>query len=292
MNILTASQFDQAKLTRIFATADKIRSSPGRWHGEVSDKLLGSVFFEPSTRTRLSFEAAMVRLGGQVISVENANLNSSKAKGESLEDTVQTLSQYVDCIVIRHPEEGAIQQAACASDVPVINGGDWANEHPTQALLDLYTIVHEKYWPERLKIMFTGDLLCSRTAQPFIKILLRYDVDIYVTSQIPTICSNKIKTISEGDIGECLRDIDVLYMTRHQWERSKEREVSEFVLTPALVETMKKDAIILHPLPRTKELPKSIDNYPQAVYLKKQVKNGMWVRMALLYELLTEKSLG
>ncbi len=285
MHILTVKQFGENQIDRLFSLADSIRSCPMTWENVLSGKVLGTLFFEPSMRTRQSFEAAMVRLGGRILTEPNAAVNSSIAKGESLEDTVQTFSQYIDCLVMRHPIAHSVMNVAKYSDVPVINGGDGPNEHPTQALLDLYTIDREKGL-NKLKILFTGDLMCSRTIHSLVSLLERYDVEMYLATSASDCGGPKIQMFHESCIKDYIGDMDVVYMTRHQRERVMKRQASEFVMTCDIADLLKKDAIIMHPLPRTGELPSSIDAYPQAIYLKKQVKNGMWIRMALLWELL------
>lgn len=288
-HILSASDFTKEDCEILFDWADGLKNWPnqGANHPNVNGKLLGSLFFEPSTRTRWSTEAAMLRLGGQVLSMEHAKESSSDRKGETLRDTIKTCSQYVDVLVVRHPAEGVIQNAAGFSDCPVINGGDGTNEHPTQALLDVYTITRSFKEVKGLKIMFTGDSACSRTIHSLVKLLEPYEPEIIVADPNGNLdCRGSTSYVYGNDTYEKLPHIDVLYMTRHQNERLLPRKKSAFMMTNELACTMKRNAIIMHPLPRTEELPIEIDANPRAKYFE-QAKNGMWVRMGLLMTLLS-----
>jgi aspartate carbamoyltransferase len=231
-------------------------------------------------------------MGGTYIDLPD---NSSLKKGESEEDTVRTLSQYADCIIIRHPKD--VRNLAHYSNVPVINAGDGSNEHPTQALLDMFTIIENVQWPN-LKIMFTGDLYHSRTINSLVRALDKYithancapgNVEFIFTNDINSELKRYPHTmIDEKDIPYCIDTVDVLYMTRPQIERHNPLDKathSDFVLTNELANKMKKDAVIMHPLPRTKELLPEVDSNPRAKYFD-QVKNGVYIRMALLYWLL------
>ena len=265
-HILTTESLKKHEIDLIFSLADDISAVPERWKNIFNGKLIGTLFYEPSTRTRWSTEAAMMRLGGNVLSMEQASENSSGKKGESLKDTLKICSGYVDILAVRHPVANTIQEAAPFSQVPIINCGDGINEHPTQGLLDLYTITRHFKEIKNLKVMFTGDFCCSRTIHSLKKLLNLYEID-------------SIDVISKANI---------LYMTRYQTERNLQRPKSNFIMTNELLKKMKKDAIIMHPLPRTNELPEEIDNDPRAIYFK-QAKNGMWIRMALLYWLLKDQ---
>lgn len=293
-HVLSARDFTKEDCEILFEWADGLKNWPFPSHAKdavncpnVNGKLLGSLFFEPSTRTRWSTEAAMLRLGGQVLSMEHAKESSSDRKGETLRDTIKTCSQYVDALVVRHPSEGVIQAAAEFSDCPVINGGDGTNEHPTQALLDVYTITRSFKEIKGLKIMFTGDSACSRTIHSLIRLLEPYEPEIIIADPNGNLdCRGSTSYVYGNDAYEKLPHIDVLYMTRHQNERLLPRKKSAFIMTNALACTMKKEAIIMHPLPRTEELPTEIDSNPRAKYFE-QAKNGMWVRMGLLMTLLS-----
>ena len=293
-HILSADDFKKEDLDTIFEWADRLRD----WRDDVTPpkcngKILGNLFFEPSTRTRWSTEAAMLKLGGEVLSMEYAKESSSDRKGESLRDTIKTCSQYVDVLVVRHPTENSIQDAAPFSDCPVINGGDGTNEHPTQALLDLYTILRHftacKQPTQGLKIMFTGDYACSRTIRSLIKLLEPYNPYIIIADPNGSLFEKKYGStvfVYGDDVYSRLPQIDVLYMTRHQTERALTRDKSNFIMTKELACTMDRNAIIMHPLPRNNELPEEVDVNIRAKYFE-QAKNGMWVRMALLLTLLS-----
>ncbi len=281
MHIISTKNFTTEKIKTWLDLAKKISQSPQNY--SLAGKLAGTLFFEPSTRTRWSTEAAMLRLGGQILSMESAKENSSDKKGESLADTFMTCSQYVDCLIVRHPQDNIIQESVYASSVPVISAGEGSTDHPTQALLDLYTILQHLPDPTGKSILFTGDITCSRTATPLAKLLEPYKMQVIVEGCYLKDYNSNVDYVN--DIYTKLPEVDILYMTRHQTERSHPRDVSKFVLTNALACTMKKNAIIMHPLPRNAELLPEVDNNPRAVY-RKQIKNGMFVRMALLYDLL------
>ena len=260
----------------------------------LSGKILATAFFEPSTRTKLSFQTAMYKLGGQVIDLDN---NSSLKKGESEADTIKTLSQYANIVAIRHPGHKDYMKAlAFSSEVPVINAGDGANEHPTQALTDLYTINQYMDRKKQLTIMFTGDLYYSRTIHSLLKILKLsdYDLKLIFTNEVnyDLIDYNIFGSCIFGDekiINNCIKEVDVLYMTRLQKERFdhplKKKIQSNFILEMDLVNKMKTDAIIMHPLPRNKEIHPAVDCDARAKYFK-QVKNGTEVRQSLLFHML------
>jgi len=237
----------------------------------LKGKILASIFYEPSTRTRLSFESAMLRMGGQVITSENAAQDSSAKKGESLEDAIQVIGGYADVIVLRHPEKGSAERAAQASSVPVINAGDGSGEHPTQALLDLYTIHKELGKIDGLHIAVIGDLQHSRTIHSFLELLKVYS-DIKVSTE---------------DFDSILPQVDVLYMNRVQKERlaKGDNEHSPYTLDASALKKLSKKAIIMHPLPRVDEIATSVDKDPRAAYFR-QAENGLYVRMALLQYLL------
>ncbi len=260
----------------------------------LKNYILATLFFESSTRTRLSFEAAMLRLGGQVISVEQA-LSTSLKKGESLHDTAKVVGSFADVIAVRHPEPYSAQTMADASDAIVLNAGDGPNEHPTQALLDLYTIFSEKGRISGLKIGFIGDLRYGRTVHSLIKILRHYPIDCYLISPpeitIPDYYTQLLeaqncKVIQTPDLSSSIGELDVLYATRIQEERFKERALYEkikdkYQLNNAVLMQSKKDLTLLHPLPRVSEMDTELDLDPKARYFK-QATNGIYVRMALL----------
>jgi aspartate carbamoyltransferase catalytic subunit len=261
---------------------------------------MASLFYEPSTRTRFSFESAMLRLGGSVITTENAREFSSASKGESLADSTRIMNGYADVIVMRHNEAGSAVRAAEISRVPIINAGDGAGQHPTQALLDVYTIADAFPRMRDLTIALVGDLRYGRTARSLSYLLTKYE-NIKLIFVSPPVCrmegdikayldKYQVNWHEESDLARVVREVDCIYMTRVQKERFHAVEdyqaaASKYILTPELVRDMKADAIIMHPLPRVDEIPKEVDNAPQARYFE-QAQNGLYIRMALLYLLL------
>lgn len=304
-HILSARQFDQAELEEVFERTDHIRNEQAINKRELAQRHLGevvaTVFYEPSTRTRLSHEAAAARVGASYISTENAGEFSSAIKGETLEDTIRTIGSYADIIVMRHPEIGAADRAATVSEVPIINAGDGKGEHPTQALLDMYTIKKHKNRIHDLEVVIGGDLAHGRTVRSLAMMLSLYDANriTFVSTQELQI-GNDIKKHLEvtgteyyetDDIYKALHAADIVYWTRLQKERIKDPMLgSSFVIDQAALQAMTKaDAAIMHPLPRVDEIAQSVDSDPRAVYLPQQVKNGMFVRMGLIDDLLSNK---
>lgn len=264
-------------------------------------KVLATLFFEPSTRTRLSFETAMQRLGGGVISMASAE-SSSAAKGETVADTARTVSQYADVIVIRHPRIGSAKEAADAADVPVINAGDGAGQHPTQALLDVYTIYKELGSLKKLSVSMVGDLKNGRTVHALVELLALFGAKLYFVSpsllrmpeEITTRLREKgIEIVETEDLVEAAFGSDLLYVTRIQKERftdpaEYERVKGSYVVDQKFLDSVKKKLTIMHPLPRVDEINPEIDSYPGAAYFR-QVRNGVYVRMALLAMVLGKK---
>ena len=261
----------------------------------MKNKILVNAFFEPSTRTSLSFETAMYRLGGNVITF-NENVSSIK-KGESFEDTIKTLSTYGDIMVLRHPEIGAVEKASKISNIPIINAGDGSGQHPTQALLDLYTIYRTFPELKNLNILFIGDIEKSRTIHSLVEIFTLYPRNklhfLAFNNCLPNedilynISLNHEQNIDDIIIQPDQLDIslyDVVYVTRLQKERHFSSVESNFILTPEMVSKMKEKSIIMHPLPRNKELPTTIDMDKRTVYFE-QMKYGVYIRMALLEQL-------
>ena len=297
MDILSVEQFDRQKLGYIFERAREMREMVRRV-GEV-DLLKGYVltclFYEPSTRTSSSFIAAMERLGGAVIPITQGVKFSSVSKGETLADTVRTLEQYSDAIVLRHPQVGSAKLAADYASVPVINAGDGPGEHPTQALLDLFTIREELGRIDGLKVAMVGDLKYGRTVQSLTKLLLHFDVSLRFVSpeilRLPLTTMNQV--IDAGldvrethDVADVIENADVLYVTRVQKERfadlTQYEEVKNYYeITPELMARAKREMVVMHPLPRVGEIHYSVDDDPRAAYFR-QVRNGMYIRMALL----------
>lgn len=296
-HVLSVQQFaDKALLDELFKSAAKLQAMPPAEYPNILDHLtLATIFYEPSTRTRLSFETAIQNLGGKIITTENAAQFSSAMKGESLEDTIKVINMYADGIVLRHPEIGSAKKGAAVSGVPLINAGDGAGEHPTQALLDTYSMYRSKKDIDGLKVALVGDLLYGRAVHSLLPLLSVYKTELYLLSpkklELPKsylqeLDKQGIPYTVLNDWGDALPEVDVLYMTRVQKERFKLIEdyqavKDDFILTPELVKKMKKDAIILHPLPRVNEIDPAIDSDPRAQYFE-QVKNGLFLRMALL----------
>jgi aspartate carbamoyltransferase catalytic subunit len=287
----------------LFSLANAIIESPQKHATCCGGRLMATLFYEPSTRTRLSFEAAMLRLGGSVISVASAQ-TSSVSKGESLGDTVRTVGGYADLIVLRHPKDGAAVMAAEYSPVPIINGGDGAHEHPTQTLTDLFTIYRYKGRLDELTIAFCGDLRYGRTVHSLVEALSRYSKVKFILISPPELQlperikrqitkNNPDRILAETDLmEEGLESADVLYMTRIQKERFfneedyiKLRDV--YVLTDEKLQAAPKDMIVMHPLPRVTEIDPRVDVDKRAIYFE-QTKLGMFARMALIESLLGE----
>ncbi len=264
-------------------------------------KILATLFYEPSTRTRLSFESAMMRLGGSVIGFSGVE-SSSVAKGESLGDTIRTVANYSDIIAIRHPSEGAARVAAEYSKVPVINAGDGGHQHPTQTLLDLFTIKKKKGTIKGLNVMLAGDLKFGRTTHSLALALARFGVNLFFSSppglDMPDYIIRTLKeeyginSYISNDIRDYINEVDVIYMTRVQRERLVEAEYlkyrGSYILTKEVLKEVKKDAIIMHPLPRVDEISKEVDLDSRAVYFE-QAFFGVPVRMALISILLGVK---
>lgn len=298
-SIVDAQQFNQEMLELIFEVAEEMENN------EQSDllkgKIMTSLFYEPSTRTRLSFEAAMKKLGGDVISTENAKEFSSKAKGESLEDTIRVISGYCDLIVLRYHKEGGANRAQNYSNIPIINAGDGSGQHPTQALLDLYTVKKVFGKIQGLKIAMVGDLINGRTVRSLSYFLAKHypDNEIFFVSPRQTRMREDIKKYLDSyhvkwneleNFDGILPQIDVLYQTRIQKERFEDdkavyedvvRESEQLILNLENVNRMKQSAIIMHPLPRLSEISYSIDKDIRAKYFEQAI-NGLHIRMALL----------
>jgi aspartate carbamoyltransferase len=295
-HVLHGNQFTREDLESIMATASEFEAKLAR--GDVSTlmagKILATLFFEPSTRTRLSFEAAMHRLGGAVISVASGE-SSSAAKGESLADTARTVSQYADVIVIRHPQIGSAQEASEAASVPVINAGDGAGQHPTQAILDTYTIQKELGTLEDITVSLVGDLKFGRTVHALVELLSLYRVTLILVSPeilaMPEEITRNLRqrgiSVTETSrLNEALPASDLLYVTRVQKERfadhaAYERVRGSYVITDQLLRDAGREPVIMHPLPRVDEISPDVDDRPGAAYFR-QVRNGIFIRMALL----------
>ena len=288
------------EIDQLVTTGLDIIENPAKYAHKCEGKKLATLFFEPSTRTRLSFEAAMYELGGHVIGFSDAG-SSSASKGESVADTVRVVSNYADIIAMRHPKEGAPLVASMKSTVPIINAGDGGHNHPTQTLADLLTIKREKGTFDNLTVGFCGDLKCGRTVHSLIDALTRYTgIKIVLISpdelKLPGYMKNaldKMDNISYTEttsLEDAMPNLDILYMTRVQKERFFNeadyiRLKDSYILTPEKLETAKSDMCILHPLPRVNEISVAVDDDPRACYFK-QVFNGKIIRMALIMKLL------
>jgi aspartate carbamoyltransferase len=295
-DIIAVNQFDRESLTYIFDVAHEMEVMVERIGAFdlLKGKILANLFYEPSTRTSSSFTAAMERLGGSVIPINEVKY-SSVSKGESLPDTVRSLECYADVLVLRHPEKGASALAAQYARKPIINAGDGTGEHPTQALLDLFTIIEELGHVDGLTITMIGDLKYGRTVHSLSRLLSLYDVKLnYVAPEVvamPEDIFNEIdhKGIPQAeynDLDNCLAGTDVLYVTRIQKERFKsladyELAKDGYIITPETLEGAKKNMIIMHPLPRVGEISMEVDDDPRAAYFR-QMEYGVYVRMALL----------
>ena len=291
------------ELDELVACANDIIENPDKYAHKCAGKKLATLFFEPSTRTRLSFEAAMYELGGNVLSMSDAK-SSSAAKGESVADTAKTISCYADIIAMRHPKEGAPLVASMNATVPVINAGDGGHNHPTQTLADLLTISREKGRFDNITVGFCGDLKFGRTVHSLISALSRYEnvkfvlispeelkLPSYVKKDI--IQKNNLEYVQTTDLESVMPELDILYMTRVQRERFFNEEdylrlKDSYILTPEKLETAKADLAVMHPLPRVNEISVAVDDDPRACYFK-QVLNGKYMRMALILKLLEVK---
>jgi aspartate carbamoyltransferase catalytic subunit len=299
-HLIEPMDFTLLELEEIFDYADEIIKSPEDFSHICDGKILATLFYEPSTRTRLSFEAAMLRLGGQVLGFSEAK-SSSAAKGESVADTIRTVECYADIAAMRHPKEGAPKVASMNSKMPVINAGDGGHQHPTQTLTDLLTIRKLKGTLSNLTIGICGDLMFGRTVHSLIKAMSRYEnikfilispkelkIPSYIKEEV--LEKNNIEFVETQKLEDVLPDLDILYMTRVQKERFFNEEdyirlKDSYILDKEKMEKAKSDMIILHPLPRVNEIAVEIDTDPRASYFK-QAKFGMYVRMALIAKLL------
>ena len=295
-DILHGNQFSKKDIDAIIKVASELEKELKKKDSLnlLKGKILATLFYEPSTRTRLSFEAAMQRLGGGIIGMGSVE-SSSVAKGETLADTVRTVSQYVDVIVLRHPRTGSAKEAADVTPIPVINAGDGTGQHPTQALLDIYTIKKETGSLKNLTIAMVGDLKNGRTVHALAEILSLFGTRLYLVSpdslRMPAeITSNlkakKIGIVETEDMMEATAASDLVYMTRIQKERFSdlseyERVKGSYVINEEFLKRLKKKITILHPLPRVDEINPEVDAYPGAAYFR-QVRNGVFIRMALL----------
>ncbi len=298
-HVLDCKQYSKEELNELFKLAKKIKENPKKYSKKLERKVVATMFFEPSTRTRLSFETAIQKLGASLISTEDAGSHSSARKGETLEDTIKILQGYADAIVMRHPDENSAKLAASVATVPIINAGSGKGEHPTQALLDMYTIEEKRGKIDGVKVAILGDLLYGRTIHSLIKLLSLYDnVEIYGLSKscfalpeeyIEFLKSRNIEYKICRSFDDLPKDIDVMYHTRIQSERFEgDFGREEFIINKDVLNKFSENTIVLHPLPRNEEISTDIDDDPRAMYFK-QAHNGLYVRMALLLEVLNCK---
>lgn len=296
-NLIQPEDFSIKEIDEILNLAEDIIKNPSAYSRVCEGKLMATLFYEPSTRTRLSFEAAMKRLGGEIIGFSEPN-SSSASKGESLGDTMRVVSGYVDLIVMRHPVAGAAEEAIKYTSVPFINAGDGGNQHPTQTLTDLLTIKSLKGTLSNHTIGLCGDLKYGRTVHSLVKAMTRYEDNRFVfispdELKMPEYIKEKIQSNSyyeTSHLDESLKNLDLLYMTRIQRERfvdsdEYERLKDTYILDKEKMEHAKEDMLVLHPLPRVNEISTDVDDDERAVYFK-QATYGMYVRMALIMKLL------
>lgn len=299
-NLIDITDLSPEEISRLIARAEDIIENPAKYSHACEGRQLATLFFEPSTRTRLSFESAMLSLGGSVLGFSESS-SSSTAKGETVGDTVRAVSCYADIIAMRHPKEGAPYAAAQVAEIPIINAGDGGHNHPTQTLTDLLTIYREKGRLDNYTIGFCGDLKFGRTVHSLVNALSRYDNInfVFISPQelkLPryvkeeALKSRGIAYSQTTDLEAVLPQLDILYMTRVQRERFFNEEEylrlkDSYVLTPEKLEKAKPELSILHPLPRVNEIAVAVDKDPRAAYWR-QVKNGKFIRMALILKLL------
>ncbi|WP_260261479.1 aspartate carbamoyltransferase [Vibrio intestinalis] len=293
-HIISIPELSRAELELIVSTAGQLKSEPNT--NLIKDKVIASCFFEPSTRTRLSFETAIQRIGGSVIGFDNGGNTSLAKKGETLADSVQVISSYVDAFVMRHPQEGAARLASEFSNgVPVINAGDGANQHPTQTLLDLFSIAETQGRLDNLNVAFVGDLKYGRTVHSLTQALAKFNnvrfffIAPEALAMPDYICEEldaaSIQYSLHTDMETVVPELDILYMTRVQKERFDESEYahikSAYILTAALLKDARENLKVLHPLPRVDEITTDVDKTPHAYYFQ-QAENGVYAREALL----------
>lgn len=297
-HVIEAQQFSRAVMKGIFDLTREMEQVVSRYGSNILNRrIMATLFYEPSTRTRLSFEAAMYRLGGEVITTESAREFSSAAKGETLEDTIRIVEGYADVIVLRHYESGSAQRAADVAAVPILNAGDGPGQHPTQALLDVYTIQKEIGRLDGIRVALVGDLANGRTARSLAYLLTKYeDVKLYFVAPDMVRMKDDIKAYltehgvpyeEREDLVKVMSEVDVVYQTRIQRERFGDRIADyeavrgKYIIDPAAMALLSDDAIVMHPLPRVDEIDPAVDKDPRAAYFR-QAHNGVYIRMALL----------
>ena len=299
-NLISMRNLGEEKINSLLKLASKLEN--GEIKSDMTGKVMGALFFEPSTRTQLSFETAMKRLNGEVITMTGTK-GTSVEKGETLSDTVKIINQYSDIIVMRHPLEGAAQYVSECVEIPVVNAGDGANQHPTQSLLDLYSIYKTQDSMQNLKVCLLGDLRYGRTVHSLAFALGEYNPEFYFVSpeilNMPQYILDEldqlgIKYTQSDNLDDIVKDLDVLYVTRIQKERftdpeDYEKVKSSYVITPEILSGVKKNFKILHPLPRVDEISVEVDSMDCAYYFQ-QAKNGVFMRQAIITKLMEEQS--
>lgn len=291
-HILGCNQFTRENLEELLELAEKVKNNPKEYSNSLKDKIIAVMFFEPSTRTRMSFESAILRLGGKMIVTENGKSNSSATKGETLEDSIKVINGYADAIVMRHSCDESAEIAASVATIPVINAGSGKKEHPTQSLLDMFTIREKRGTLDNLKICFLGDLKYGRTVHSLLELVSLYNnVEVYGLSKEAFELPQKyIDFLAERGItykkcksfDDVPKDVDVLYHTRIQAERFEgDLGVEEYIINKEILNKFSDNTIVLHPLPRVNEISTDIDDDERAMYFE-QAHNGVPVRMSIL----------
>ncbi len=300
-SLYESQQFSKEKLFELFEKANDIRDNPKKYQNVLAGKIMATLFYEPSTRTRLSFESAMMKLGGNVTSTENAREFSSAIKGESIEDTIRVVGNYCDCIVIRHHEEGSAKKASEISKIPIINAGDGKGQHPTQALLDAYTIYREIGKMDNLKIALVGDLASGRTVRSLCYLFGKFENNelIFVSPENlkmkddikKYLDKHNVKWREEYDLKKILSNVNIIYTTRIQKERMNnedyEKAKGKYIINSETIDLINENTRIMHPLPHVEEIDLSIEieQTDKRVAYFRQAENGLYIRMALLMDL-------
>jgi len=297
-SLISIHDYSKSDYLKILDMAGEFEKNSGKYSNLLSGKVVATLFFEPSTRTRLSFESAVQKLGGSIIGFTDAG-SSSVSKGETVKDTIKTVAQYADLIVMRHPVEGSSRWASEVSEVPIVNAGDGANQHPTQCLLDLFTIRQTQKTLDNLTITMVGDLKYGRTVHSLLQAMQYFNPTFHFISppelKMPEeykrlLKEKKIKYFENNDLTEALKDSDIVYVTRVQRERFSdpmeyEKVKNSFVLKNAMLENTKPNLKILHPLPRVNEISEDVDSNEKAYYFT-QALNGVYTRMAIISSIL------
>ena len=297
-HILGCNQFTRESLEEILDLAQKIKNNPKEYQNSLQDKIIAVMFFEPSTRTRMSFESAILKLGGKMIVTENGKSSSSSTKGETLEDSIKVINGYADAIVMRHSSDDSAEVAASVATIPVINAGSGKKEHPSQSLLDMFTIREKRGTLDNLKICFLGDLKYGRTVHSLLELVSLYkNVEVYGLSKeafalpeqyVEYLAKRGITYRKCNNFNDIPKDVDVLYHTRIQAERFEgDLGKEEYIINKEILNKFSKDTIVMHPLPRVNEISTDIDDDERAMYFK-QAHNGVPVRMSILLNVFKE----